>query len=217
MENYYEILRVQYSATTEDIKSAYRTLAKRWHPDVCQAPNAHQQFVQIGEAYEILSNPTTRANYDALIGVSQSGYAGQQRTYSESSRDFNQARHAAQQRAEANARKPLEELLNLLLAAGVEVGRVAWKGEKAVQDESYSFGTRLAIGIKGCLLILMIIFTFTGIAPPITLPIGFIIYKSLTHNNRFIGIGPLLSSTIIFILFAAFIIMVLVLLFFPQL
>ncbi|HCT36309.1 MAG TPA: hypothetical protein DF292_04655 [Firmicutes bacterium] len=223
MENYYEILGVQYSATTEDIKSAYRTLAKRWHPDVCKRPDAHQQFVKIAEAYEILSNPITRQNYDCLGGYGQSAYAGQRHaSYSESSQSFNQARQDAQRRAEAYARKPLEELLALLfaagglaVAAGVEAGRFVWNGEEAVREANLSFGTRMSIGFKGCLLLLMIIFTFTGVAAPITLPIGFIIYKSLTHNRSFIGIGTLLSSTIIFMLVAVLVVLIIGIMFSP--
>lgn len=228
MEDYYETLGVSYNASIDDIKSAYRALAKRWHPDVCKQPDAHQQFVKIGEAYEILSNPQTRQEYDYVRAYRQSGYAEQSHstqgysTYSETAQNFNQAQQTAKQRAEANAYKPLEELLSLLLvagglamAAGVAAGKVAWKGEAAVREESFSFGTRMAIGFKGCLLILMIILSFTGIAIPLTLPIGIIVYKSLTHNHRFIGIGKLLGSTILFLTIVVLAIVLLFVMFNP--
>jgi hypothetical protein len=231
VEDYYKILGVPYNASADDIKSAYRTLAKRWHPDVCKEPGAHEQFVKIGEAYEILSNPRTRLEYDQIRAYEQSGYAGYAgqsyssqgySTYSEKAENFSQAQQTARQQAEANARKPLEELLELLMAvgslavaAGVAAGRVAWKGEPAVQEERYSFGTRMAIGFKGSLLLLVIILSFTGVAIPLTLPIGFIVYKSLTHNRRFIGIGTLLGSTILFLFITALVILLLFAMFNP--
>jgi hypothetical protein len=73
----------------------------------------------------------------------------------------------------------------------------------------------MAIGFKGCLLLLMIIVSFTGVAIPLTLPIVFIIYKSLTHNHRFIGIGTLLSSTILFATIVVVGLVLLILLFNP--
>jgi hypothetical protein len=61
----------------------------------------------------------------------------------------------------------------------------------------------------------MIIVSFTGVAIPLTLPIGFIIYKSLTPNRRFIGIGALLSSTILFATIVVVGLVLLILLFNP--
>ncbi|MDX1904304.1 MAG: DnaJ domain-containing protein [Thermonemataceae bacterium] len=65
MKNYYTILDVPESASAEMIKNAYRTLAKRWHPDV--NPNdqtAEQMFLDIKEAYATLSNAIKRNFYD---------------------------------------------------------------------------------------------------------------------------------------------------------
>lgn len=61
----YSILSIQCTATDEEIKSAYRRMVKQWHPDVCKEPNAQEMFIRIKEAYELLSNPTKRARYDA--------------------------------------------------------------------------------------------------------------------------------------------------------
>ncbi|NPV77940.1 MAG: DnaJ domain-containing protein [Anaerolineae bacterium] len=61
----YSILGIQRTAMDEDIKAAYRRMVKQWHPDVCKEPNAQDMFIRIKEAYELLSNPTKRARYDA--------------------------------------------------------------------------------------------------------------------------------------------------------
>ena len=63
-KNYYEILGVDKNATPEEIKSAYRKLAKQYHPDVNKSPDATQKFKDINEAYEVLSDTTKRNNYD---------------------------------------------------------------------------------------------------------------------------------------------------------
>jgi len=61
---YYEILELSKNASQEEIKSAYRKLAKRFHPDVNPNSEAQEKFKKINEAYGILCNPTQRANYD---------------------------------------------------------------------------------------------------------------------------------------------------------
>ena len=55
-----------------DPKSFYRRMALQWHPDRCKEPNAHEQFIRIQEAYQILSDPTKRAKYDAGLKLQAS-------------------------------------------------------------------------------------------------------------------------------------------------
>jgi molecular chaperone DnaJ len=62
--DFYEILGVQKNASTEDIKSAFRKLARQYHPDVSKEPDAEERFKEINEAYGVLSDPQKRARYD---------------------------------------------------------------------------------------------------------------------------------------------------------
>ncbi|MDP2990332.1 MAG: DnaJ domain-containing protein, partial [Kiritimatiellota bacterium] len=62
--NYYEILGVQRNATPEDLKAAFRRLARQYHPDVNKETDAEERFKGINEAYAILSDPEKRAAYD---------------------------------------------------------------------------------------------------------------------------------------------------------
>lgn len=61
----YAVLGIKRDVSGADLKTAYRRAAKQWHPDICQEPNAVQQFQRIQEAYEVLGNPLQRRKYDA--------------------------------------------------------------------------------------------------------------------------------------------------------
>ncbi len=64
-QNYYDILGVDKNASPEEIKSAYRRLAKQYHPDLNRDnPEAATKFKEVNEAYEVLSDATKKANYD---------------------------------------------------------------------------------------------------------------------------------------------------------
>jgi len=75
-KDYYEILGVPRDASQEEIKKAFRRLARQYHPDVAKDKKAaEEKFKEINEAYEVLSNPETRKKYDALGAAWKSGAA----------------------------------------------------------------------------------------------------------------------------------------------
>lgn len=76
--DYYEILGVSRNADKEEIKRAYRRLARKYHPDVNKEAGAEERFKEINRAYEVLSEPETRARYDrfgeAGVGAGAGGF-----------------------------------------------------------------------------------------------------------------------------------------------
>ena len=65
-KDYYQTMGVARDATADDIRRAYRKLARRYHPDVSKEPEAEARFKEVGEAYEVLKDPEKRAAYDQL-------------------------------------------------------------------------------------------------------------------------------------------------------
>ena len=64
--DYYEVLGVSRNAEIEEIKRAYRRLAKRYHPDVSRLAGSEERFKELNEAYQVLSNATSRVRYDQV-------------------------------------------------------------------------------------------------------------------------------------------------------
>lgn len=72
-KDYYATLGINKKASQEDVKKAYRRLARKYHPDVSKEKNAEEQFKNVQEAYEVLKDPEKRSAYDQLGSNWKSG------------------------------------------------------------------------------------------------------------------------------------------------
>ena len=74
--DYYEVLGIQRTASPDELKSAFRNLARQYHPDVNKAADAEERFKEINEAYAVLSDPEKRAAYDRYGHAGVNGMGG---------------------------------------------------------------------------------------------------------------------------------------------
>ena len=79
--DYYEILGIPRTADEKEIQKAYRSLARKYHPDVCKEEGAEERFKSINEAYSVLSDAQKRAQYDQFghenyTSASKGSYSG---------------------------------------------------------------------------------------------------------------------------------------------
>ena len=75
MQDYYKTLGVSKDADEKEIKKAFRSLAMKYHPDRNEDPKAEDKFKRVNEAYNVLSDPEKRSNYDRF-GTAEPGSSG---------------------------------------------------------------------------------------------------------------------------------------------
>ncbi len=112
VKDYYGILGVPETANQAEIKSAWKKLVKRWHPDVCKDPEAHAKFIEISEAYQVLQYEWARRRYDYLRQEHPHDYG-----YHDRQRDFSQYQEEARSQAEDLYFLPIDNLLVMLQSA----------------------------------------------------------------------------------------------------
>jgi len=81
--NHYQTLKISYNAAPADVKRAYRGLVKVYHPDCNHHLDNHDAIASINLAYEVLSNPQSRANYDRTLGLKRNLSPTQSQTHNQ--------------------------------------------------------------------------------------------------------------------------------------
>lgn len=114
MSTLYQTLGVSETATKKEIKSAYRNLAKKWHPDINKAKEAHARFIEINKAYEILIDDTKRTFYDRYYKYSGTGAEDRSR-YEEADNNVGKWSREAEQRAQAYAGMSYADFAKIVL------------------------------------------------------------------------------------------------------
>ena len=110
MKNYYEILEVDKNASEEVIEKAYKTLAKKYHPDLQNNSKCQDKMRQINEAYEILSNDFKRREYDEKIKRQSVSIEEYNRIIQENNRLKKDLKRVANQREMSQNQERLEEM-----------------------------------------------------------------------------------------------------------
>jgi len=105
VKNYYEILEVSMDADILEIKSAYRKLARKYHPDVNKSPEAIEMFKEITEVYETLCNEDKRKKYDILNGIFKETKTEKEQTKKEEKKEQTQTEDIKQEATKQETRK----------------------------------------------------------------------------------------------------------------
>lgn len=189
------------SATADEIKKAFRDKAKIYHPDVSKLPDAHEQFVKIGEAYATLKDPKTRADYDRHLAM---GGSSRSQSYSRPSPgaqqtgyqyDYGEAQRRARAEAENYASISLDELFEAIFGLALDAGRTFLLGDRT--QPHITIFSYLKAGFFGFILTLCLMLTFTGIGTLPGLFFGFITLRHALRRENFVGLIPFVLCTLV--------------------
>src|SRR5690554_3148718 len=134
MKSYYGILDVHQGASQEEIKKAYRKLALKWHPDKNSSPNAHEKFIEINEAYLVLSDPIKRKAFDQLLNPSSQESTSRDKNQTNSA-DFEEFVKTAREKAKNYASFSFDEFSTSLAKSIGVAGKVV--GKSAISSIFY--------------------------------------------------------------------------------
>ncbi len=135
-KDYYEILGVPRDASQEEIKRAYRRLAKKYHPDVAKDGGSAEKFKEIAEAYEVLSDPEKRAQYDRF------GHVGPEQGFDFDLRDFRRARETFEEFGFGGV---WDDLFDLFFGEGVRTRTRPQPRTRAQRGEDLEYKLRLTL------------------------------------------------------------------------
>ncbi len=149
VQTYYALLGVSESASFAEIRDAFRTLLRRWHPDVSRDPRAHEMTVKLNEAWEVLKNPASRAEYDQFLKQSREA----SNSHFESTWSDSWTRSQAATAAEARAQQDLDDLLADLSRVAVAAAKVGAEAVGCI----IGFYWRQILGFAGFIAVLIIL------------------------------------------------------------
>ncbi len=109
MRNYYQILEVSEKASLIEIKQAFRNLAKLLHPDRNPGVGSHARFIEVTEAYQVLSDPEMRKIYDLRLSQGRNAQAFRQRKEDAYREWFDRYQAAARKRADEYSNNTFKE------------------------------------------------------------------------------------------------------------
>ena len=202
MKDYYKILEIDPNCTKDDIRKAYKRLAKQWHPDNNKSANAHERFVEITEAFEILFDDNTRAKYDAArmnagSTTSDSYYENYEHSYEYRTKtDFSKEQERAREKGKYYSNISFEEFMQKAFDIIVEIGIGTIYGDNEF-NQNKTFKTYMGIGAKAWISILLVIASFTGVLAPVSIPI--LIKLNMISKDRFVGIKNIIIGMFVFL------------------
>ena len=138
MKNYYDTLGVEENASNEIIKKSYKKLAFSKHPDRNKSPNAHEEFIEIQTAYEVLKNPNKRLEYDNYLKNKRKFYSEKKTSHKRPPEYEYKSQNAERY---ANMRfEEFEKILDAILVIGQKANNTIKKVNRTVDKILYWIG-----------------------------------------------------------------------------